>query len=105
MNNHANTGNSKGFGFVTYSSPAEAQAAIDNLNGIELDGRTIRVNMSKPRESGDRGGGGGYGGGGTLPFSTLHSRSISLLDAVSTAVCDRCGIAQNAVSRSLCGAL
>jgi cold-inducible RNA-binding protein len=73
------TGNSKGFGFVTYSSPAEAQAAIDNLNGIELDGRTIRVNMSKPRESGDRGGGGGYGGGGTLHISTLHFQGYTLV--------------------------
>ena len=56
------TGNSKGFGFVTFSSGQEAQAAIDNANGMELDGRTIRVNLSKPREQG--GGGGGYGAGG-----------------------------------------
>ena len=61
------TGRSKGFGFVTMPDAAQAQAAIDALNGHELDGRTVRVNESqpKPREErgGDRGGGGGFGGG------------------------------------------
>jgi RNA recognition motif-containing protein len=69
------TGRSKGFGFVTMPDAAQAQAAIDALNGHELDGRTVRVNESqpKPREErggfGDRGprrggfGRGGYGGG------------------------------------------
>ncbi|MBE6382881.1 MAG: RNA-binding protein [Lentisphaerae bacterium] len=66
------TGRSKGFGFVTMPDAAQAQAAIDALNGHELDGRTVRVNESqpKPREErrggyGDRGGDrGGYGRGG-----------------------------------------
>ena len=61
------TGRSKGFGFVTMPDPAQAQAAIDALNGKELDGRTVRVNVSqpKPREErgGFRGGRGGFGGG------------------------------------------
>ena len=64
------TGRSKGFGFVTMPDAAQAQAAIDGLNGHELDGRTVRVNESqpKPREErrgyGDRGGRGGHGGYG-----------------------------------------
>ena len=58
------TGRSKGFGFVEMGSDAEAQAAIDALNGKNVDGRNLTVNEARPRE--DRGGGGrgGYGGGG-----------------------------------------
>jgi RNA recognition motif-containing protein len=58
------SGRSKGFGFVEMGSDAEAQAAIDALNGKNVDGRNLTVNEAKPRE--DRGGGGrgGYGGGG-----------------------------------------
>lgn len=55
------TNRSKGFGFVEMSSDAEAQAAIQGLNGFDHDGRNLTVNEAKPRE--DRGGGGGYGGG------------------------------------------
>jgi RNA recognition motif-containing protein len=56
------TGRSKGFGFVEMGSDAEAQAAIQALNGKEVEGRALTVNEAKPRE--DRGGGrGGYGGG------------------------------------------
>lgn len=50
------TGQSKGFGFVEMSSDAEAEAATLALNGIELDGRTIKVNEAKPRSAGSRGG-------------------------------------------------
>ena len=62
------TGRSKGFGFVTMPDATQAQAAIDALNGHELDGRTVRVNESQPKPRDDRGGGfrggrGGYGGG------------------------------------------
>ena len=58
------TGRSKGFGFVEMPDRAQAQSAIDALNGKELDGRTLRVNESqpKPREE-RRSGGGGFGGG------------------------------------------
>jgi RNA recognition motif-containing protein len=56
------TGKSRGFGFVEMGSDSEAQAAIDGLNGQALDGRTIQVNVARPRE--DRGPGGGGGGGG-----------------------------------------
>ena len=65
------TGRSKGFGFVEMSSPAEAQAAMNAMNGQPLEGRAIVVNEARPREErpggfggGGSGGGGGYGGGG-----------------------------------------
>jgi RNA recognition motif-containing protein len=70
------TGRSKGFGFVEMGSDAEAQAAINALNGQPLSGRSIVVNVARPREErpagfrspygGGReggGGGGGFGGG------------------------------------------
>jgi RNA recognition motif-containing protein len=60
------TGRSKGFGFVEMSSDAEAQAAIDKLNGQDYGGRPMTVNEARPQQKkGPRpGGGGGYGGGG-----------------------------------------
>ena len=72
------TGRSKGFGFVEMGSDAEAQAAINGMNGQALEGRAVVVNEARPREErpggfggggGSRGGyggggGGGYGGGG-----------------------------------------
>ena len=70
------TGRSKGFGFVEMGSDAEAQAAINGMNGQPLGGRSVVVNEARPMEprpprsggggygGGDRSGGGGYGGGG-----------------------------------------
>ena len=65
------SGRSKGFGFVEMSDDAQAQEAIEKLNGTEMDGRTVTVNEARPREDRPRGGGGGggrrgggYGGGG-----------------------------------------
>lgn len=55
------SGRPRGFAFVTMSSPEEAQKAIEALNGKELDGRALTVNIARPRE--DRPGGGGGGGG------------------------------------------
>ncbi len=55
------TNRSKGFGFVEMSTDAEAQAAIEALDGRDYDGRNLTVNEAKPREP--RGGGGGYSGG------------------------------------------
>ena len=55
------SGRSRGFGFVTMASEAEAQSAIEALNGTEHDGRTLRVNEARERSEG---GGGGGGGGG-----------------------------------------
>jgi RNA recognition motif-containing protein len=56
------TGRPRGFGFVTMSTPEEAQKAIQALNGAQLDGRALTVNEARPRE--ERSGGGGGGGGG-----------------------------------------
>jgi len=64
------TGRSKGFGFVEMGSDAEAQAAINGMNGQPLEGRAIVVNEARPREErpggfgGGGGGRGGFGGGG-----------------------------------------
>ena len=55
------TGRSRGFGFVTYAEADGASKAIQELNGTELDGRTIRVDTATERRD-DRGGGGGGGG-------------------------------------------
>jgi hypothetical protein len=63
------TGRSKGFGFVEMGSPAEAQAAIQGMNGQQIGGRGLVVNEARPMEprSGGGGGGGGrgFGGGGS----------------------------------------
>ena len=56
------TGRSKGFGFVEMSTQEEAEAAMEKLNGTDLEGRTITVNEARPRT--ERGGGGGFRGGG-----------------------------------------
>ena len=64
------TGRSKGFGFVEMGSDAEAQSAINGMNGQQMEGRALVVNEARPREErpggfgGGRSGGGGYGGGG-----------------------------------------
>src|SRR6516162_4500610 len=59
------TGRSRGFGFVEMQNDAEAQKAIEALNGSDFKGRPLTVNEAKPREerSGGGGGRGGYGGG------------------------------------------
>jgi len=79
------TGRSKGFGFVEMGSDAEAQAAINGMNGQALEGRAIVVNEARPREErpggfgggggggsrgGGYGGGGGGGGGGRSPYGS-----------------------------------
>jgi RNA recognition motif-containing protein len=78
------TGRSKGFGFVEMGSDAEAQSAINGMNGQALEGRAIVVNEARPREErpggfggggGSRGGyggsgGGGGGGGGRSPYGS-----------------------------------
>ena len=58
------TGRSRGFGFVEMSSQEEAQAAMEKLNGTDLEGRSLTVNEAKPREQRSGGDGGGGGGGG-----------------------------------------
>jgi cold-inducible RNA-binding protein len=62
------SGRPRGFAFITMSTPEEAQKAIDAMNGAQLDGRALTVNIARPREERPGGGGGGgrrsYGGGG-----------------------------------------
>jgi hypothetical protein len=58
------TGRSKGFGFVEMGSDAEAQAAIEGMNGQPLGGRNVVVNEARPMEPRPPRSGGGYGGGG-----------------------------------------
>lgn len=54
------SGRSRGFGFVTFADPRDAQKAVAEMNGAELDGRTLNVDIAQERS----GGGGGRGGGG-----------------------------------------
>ena len=69
------TGRSRGFGFVEMENDAEAQKAIEALNGFNHNNRPLMVNEARPREErprsgggyGGGGGGGGYGGGGRGP--------------------------------------
>jgi len=58
------TGRSRGFGFVEMGDDNEAKAAMEALNGKELQSRAITVNEARPREKRDGGGGGGRGGQG-----------------------------------------
>jgi len=58
------TGRPRGFAFVTMSDDNAAKAAIEALNGQDVDGRAINVNEARPRTDGPRGGGGGRGGFG-----------------------------------------
>jgi RNA recognition motif-containing protein len=58
------TGRSKGFGFVEMGNDSEAQAAIADMNGKEIDGRSLTVNEARPKPEGGGGGGGGRGGRG-----------------------------------------
>ena len=67
------TGRARGFGFVTMSTPEEAEKAIAALNGAQMDGRALTVNIARPREDRPAGGGGGggarRGGGGGGGYS------------------------------------
>jgi RNA recognition motif-containing protein len=60
------TNRPRGFGFVTMSTAEEAQKAIEGMNGKDMDGRALTVNVAKPREERPAGGGGRreFGGGG-----------------------------------------
>ena len=63
------TGRPRGFGFITMSSPEEAQKAIDALNGKDMDGRALTVNEAKPREEGRSG---GHRSGGRREYSNRY---------------------------------
>jgi len=66
------TGRPRGFGFVTMSTPEEAQKAVEALNGKSVDGRALTVNIARPREERPFGGG---GGGGSRGGNRQHSGS------------------------------
>jgi RNA recognition motif-containing protein len=57
------TGKSRGFAFVTMASETDAQNAVSQLDGKQIDGRPLRVNEARPRDERGFGGGGGGGGG------------------------------------------
>lgn len=63
------TGRPRGFGFVTMSTPEEAQTAAEALNGHSQDGRALTVNLARPREERS-----GNAGGGRRPFSGSRNR-------------------------------
>lgn len=70
------SGQSKGFGFVEMSNDAEAQAAIQKMNGTTVGTRQIIVNEARPMEDRGKGGGfGGGGGGGRGGFDKKHKKS------------------------------
>ncbi len=59
------TGRSRGFGFVTFADAADADRAMEEMNGATIEGRPVNVNEARERSPrGGGGGGGGYGGGG-----------------------------------------
>jgi len=67
-------GRSRGFGFVTFASDADAQKAIDNLHEREFEGRTIKVDRASERPSGNSGGArGGFRGGFQQPRGGYNS--------------------------------
>ena len=68
------TGQSRGFAFVEMEAADQAQAAIDGLNGSDLDGRSINVNEARPRPERGAGGGGGGGGRGRGGFRDRGNR-------------------------------
>lgn len=67
------TARSRGFGFVSMETPQDAQRAIEELHGKEVDGRALTVNEARPRE--ERGGFGGGGGGGSRSYEGGGRRS------------------------------
>src|SRR6185503_20119711 len=68
------SGRPRGFGFVTMSTPEEAQNAINALNGASLDDRALTVNVAKPREERSGGGSGRGLGGGRREYSGARNR-------------------------------
>lgn len=73
------TGRSRGFGFVEMPNDAEGQAAIDAVNGMDFEGKTLTVNVARPKTEhsgfgGHRGGNGGYRGGNGGGYNGGYNR-------------------------------
>jgi cold-inducible RNA-binding protein len=66
--NDRETGRPRGFAFVTFATEAESKAAVEKLNGVDLDGRQLTVNEARPKE--EMGG----GGGGNRNFNSPNRR-------------------------------
>ncbi len=69
------SGRSKGFGFVEFEDEENNQKAVDQLDGKDLDGRTIAVSIARPREDKPRGNFGGNGGGNSGGGNNFRQRS------------------------------
>jgi cold-inducible RNA-binding protein len=67
-------GRSRGFAFVTMGTPEEPEKAIQALNGAQLGGRSLKVNIARPKEDRPPGGGGGGGGGPRRDFGGRRGR-------------------------------
>ena len=88
------SGQSRGFGFVTMGNAHEAAKAIEAMNGVMLDGRALRVNEAedRPQRSGGfgGGGGGGFGGGGGVaagaPAAAAVVGAVAVVDGATRGV-------------------
>ncbi|TPX32346.1 hypothetical protein SmJEL517_g04499 [Synchytrium microbalum] len=84
------SGRSRGFGFVTMSTPEEANAAISALNETDLDGRNIRFNLAESAPRGGGGSSGGYGGGGGNVSLQPGGRDASNVDLTFSTILFSC---------------
>lgn len=72
--NDRETGRPRGFAFITFSTAEESQAAIEKMNGAQLDGRALTVNEARPPENAPGGGGGRNFGPNKKPFNERNKR-------------------------------
>ena len=79
------SGRPRGFGFVTMSTAEEAEKAIEALNGKDLGGRALTVNVARPREERTGGGGGGGGGRATVAVAVAAAAVVVITAAAAAA--------------------
>ncbi len=80
------TNRSKGFGFITFESENAAQQAVQEMNGKEIDGRTVKVSIAKPPKEREGGGGGGMGGGMGRSGGGRSAAALELVATAATAI-------------------